>query len=77
MSDVQAAAKAEFERFDSDGDGRISAEEIRKVNEALGTDGLSDAEIEGAIGAADSDGDGLIGLDEFVALIGGGKHERA
>ncbi|MEV0587923.1 EF-hand domain-containing protein [Nonomuraea sp. NPDC050310] len=76
MSDVRDAARAEFERFDVDGNGRISAAEIRQVNEALGADGLSDGEIEAAIAAADADGDGLIGLDEFVALVGGGKHEK-
>ncbi|MFI7442334.1 EF-hand domain-containing protein [Nonomuraea indica] len=76
MTDAREAAKAEFERYDSDGDGLLSAAEIRQVNQALGGQGVTDAEIEAFIAAADSDGDGRIGLDEFVALVGGGKHER-
>jgi Ca2+-binding EF-hand superfamily protein len=75
MSSARDAAKAEFERFDADGDGLLSADEIRQVNTALGLHGLTDAEIEAFIEAADKDGDGRIGLEEFVGLVGGGKHE--
>lgn len=77
MSDAIAAARAEFERFDSDGDGALTAAEIRQVNEALGGHGVSDEEVEAFIAAADTDGDGRIGLEEFVALVGGGRHEKA
>ncbi|MDR8414345.1 EF-hand domain-containing protein [Nonomuraea sp. 3-1Str] len=77
MADAREAAKAEFERFDSDGDGLLTAAEIRQVNQALGGQGVTDEEVEAFIAAADSDGDGRIGLEEFVALVGGGRHEQA
>ncbi|MEU8249538.1 EF-hand domain-containing protein [Nonomuraea sp. NPDC048916] len=77
MSDAREAAKAEFERFDSDGDGLLTAAEIRQVNLALGTQGATTEEIEAFIATADRDGDGRIGLEEFAALVGGGRHEKA
>ncbi|WP_327086198.1 EF-hand domain-containing protein [Nonomuraea sp. NBC_01738] len=77
MSNVQNEAREEFARFDTDGDGVITAEEVRKVNEALGDHGLTAAEIEQFIESGDRDGDGRIGLEEFVALVGGGRHEKA
>ncbi|GAA2278825.1 EF-hand domain-containing protein [Nonomuraea sp. RK-328] len=77
MADAREAAKAEFERFDADGDGLLTAAEIRQVNQALGGQGVTDEEVEAFIAAADSDGDGRIGLEEFVALVGGGRHEKA
>ncbi|MFI6326397.1 EF-hand domain-containing protein [Nonomuraea sp. NPDC050556] len=76
MSNVADEAREEFARFDTDGDGLITPDEIRKVNRALGTKGLNDSEIDAMIKIADQDGDGLIRLEEFVALVGGGKHEK-
>ncbi|GGP14794.1 calcium-binding protein [Nonomuraea glycinis] len=67
----------EFERFDTDGDGLLTAAEIRQANQALGGLGASESEIEAFIAGADSDGDGRIGLEEFAALVGGGRHEQA
>lgn len=77
MADAREAAKAEFERFDTDGDGLLTAAEIRQANQALGGLGASEAEIEAFIASADSDDDGRIGLEEFAALVGGGRHEQA
>ncbi|MFC4014875.1 EF-hand domain-containing protein [Nonomuraea purpurea] len=77
MATAREAAEAEFRRFDTDGDGLLTAEEIRKANEALGGHGASESEIEDFITAADSDGDGTIGLEEFVGLVGHGRHEKA
>mgnify|MGYP001446107217 CR=1 FL=1 len=77
MADAREVARAEFERFDTDGDGLLTADEIRRANEALGGLGASEAEIEAFIASADRDGDGRVGLDEFAALVGGGKHEKA
>jgi Ca2+-binding EF-hand superfamily protein len=77
MTDTHDAARAEFERFDKDGDGLLTAAEIKQVNVALGPKGLSEAEIDVFVATADMDGDGRIGLEEFVALVGGGRHEQA
>src|SRR5690606_15868983 len=76
MADAREAAKAEFQRFDADGDGLLTADEIRKANLALGGLGATEAEIEAFIAAADRDGDGRITLDEFAGLVGGGKCEK-
>lgn len=77
MTSARDAAEAEFKRFDADGDGLLTAAEIRQANEALGGLGASENEIEAFITSADSDGDGTIGLEEFVALVGHGRHEKA
>ncbi|GAA3144423.1 MULTISPECIES: EF-hand domain-containing protein [Nonomuraea] len=77
MASAREAAEAEFRRFDTDGDGLLTAEEIRKANEALGGQGASESEIEAFISSADSDGDGSIKLEEFIALVGHGRHEKA
>ncbi|XP_062217549.1 probable calcium-binding protein CML20 [Phragmites australis] len=52
-----------FRRFDADGDGRISASEMRE------SCGCTAAEAEEMIAAADRDGDGFISLDELRALL--------
>ncbi|MFC6370301.1 EF-hand domain-containing protein [Nonomuraea thailandensis] len=77
MATAREAAEAEFNRFDTDGDGLLTADEIRQANQALGGQGASESEIEAFITSADSDGDGTIKLEEFVALVGGGRHEKA
>jgi Ca2+-binding EF-hand superfamily protein len=75
MSDAREAAKAEFERFDSDHDGVLTADEVRQVNRVLGAHAVTDQEIDAFMASADRDGDGRITLDEFLGLIGGGRHE--
>ncbi|NUT10820.1 MAG: EF-hand domain-containing protein [Nonomuraea sp.] len=77
MASGREAAEAEFRRFDTDGDGLLTAAEIRQANEALGVHGASEEEIEAFVRSADTDGDGRIGLEEFVGLVGHGRHEKA
>lgn len=76
MSEAREAARAEFERFDSDHDGVLTTDEVRQANQALGLHAVSEQEIEAFVSAADRDGDGRITLDEFVGLVGGGRHEQ-
>lgn len=76
MSDAREAARAEFEKFDTDHDGVITVEEVRQVNQALGVHAITDQEIEAFVTSADRDGDGSLTLEEFVALVGGGRHEQ-
>ncbi|MER7499870.1 EF-hand domain-containing protein [Nonomuraea pusilla] len=77
MASAREAAEAEFKRFDTDGDGLLTADEIRQANQALGGEGASESEIESFIQSADRDGDGRVALEEFVGLLGHGRHEKA
>ncbi|RLM80023.1 polcalcin Jun o 2 [Panicum miliaceum] len=60
-----------FRRFDADGDGRISAAEMRE------SCGCTAAEAEEMVAAADRDGDGFISLEELVALFEDGDRSDA
>ncbi|KAF7819445.1 putative calcium-binding protein CML19 [Senna tora] len=64
-----------FDHFDEDGDGRISAWELRQCVEAMGG-AMTAEEAEAAVECLDSDGDGLVGLDDFVRFVEGGEEEE-
>ena len=70
MSITEDQIKEAFDQFDADGSGAISAEEIKKVCEALGVD-ASNKEVETLINEADADGDGKIQYSEFKSAIMG------
>ncbi|KAI4381175.1 hypothetical protein MLD38_007278 [Melastoma candidum] len=57
-----------FRRFDEDGDGKISALEIRSYFASIG-EYMSHEEAQGVIDELDSDGDGLVHFDDFVRLM--------
>ncbi|KAH7301568.1 hypothetical protein KP509_23G032400 [Ceratopteris richardii] len=56
-----------FDRFDSNGDGRISADELQSVLRALGQD-ITTEEARLMVAEADTDKDGFIDLAEFINL---------
>ncbi|CAL0323018.1 unnamed protein product [Lupinus luteus] len=64
-----------FNHFDKNGDGKISPPELQQCMEAIGGT-LSDEEAEEAVRIMDTDGDGLLGLDDFVRFLEGGKEEE-
>mmetsp|Transcript_4347 Transcript_4347/g.9064 ORF Transcript_4347/g.9064 Transcript_4347/m.9064 type:complete len:149 (-) Transcript_4347:308-754(-) len=57
-----------FRVFDTDGDGSITAEELRQIFVNLG-EKLTDEEISDMIEEADTDGDGEINYQEFVTMM--------
>ncbi|MED6281372.1 Parvalbumin-7 [Characodon lateralis] len=63
--------KKVFQVLDVDGSGFIEEEELMFVLKGFSKDGrdLTDAETKAFLKAADKDGDGKIGIDEFEALV--------
>ena len=68
MSDTSEYA-ATFELLDADGDGRISAAELKRLMLALGED-ITDEAAEAGVRVVDEDGDGLISLPELAHWLG-------
>lgn len=62
--------KEAFKVFDKDGDGKISAKELKSVMSSLGEQ-LTDEEVQNMIKDADKNGDGEIDYDEFVLMMKG------
>ncbi len=58
--------RTQFRALDKDGNGLVSAEEIREVLTSLG-DKLSDEEVDEMIRDVDQDGDGQVNFEEFLA----------
>ncbi|XP_031554593.1 calmodulin-like protein 12 [Actinia tenebrosa] len=67
--DADAEMREAFRVFDRNGDGSISAMELRSVMASLG-EKLSDDEIAEMMREADLDGDGVINFEEFVHMVG-------
>lgn len=63
-----------FDKFDANGDGRISLSELEQVLRSLGG-GAEEAEA--MMREADTDGDGFISLEEFVAVNRTGEGDAA
>ncbi|PKA66995.1 putative calcium-binding protein CML10 [Apostasia shenzhenica] len=64
---VEEEMELVFQKFDSNGDGRISSSELGAIFESLGQE-VTEEELERMIREADADGDGFISLEEFVDL---------
>uniref|UniRef100_A0ACD5XG23 Uncharacterized protein n=1 Tax=Avena sativa TaxID=4498 RepID=A0ACD5XG23_AVESA len=56
-----------FRKFDANGDGRISRQELAALFQSVGH-AATDDELSRMMAEADADGDGFISLDEFAAL---------
>ncbi|XP_022524196.1 parvalbumin 6 [Astyanax mexicanus] len=63
--------KKAFLVLDADNSGFIEEEELKFVLKGFAADGrdLTDKETKAFLQAADKDGDGKIGVDEFAALV--------
>ena len=64
VNDVKAA----FKRFDRNGDGAISKEELSAALKSSG-ESYSDIEVNAIFSLGDVDGDGEVDLEEFIALM--------
>ncbi|CAO1943082.1 unnamed protein product [Urochloa humidicola] len=58
-----------FAAFDKDGDGRISAAELRVCMRATLGEEVSAEDAEALVASVDADGDGLLDADEFARLV--------
>jgi len=67
--DEEIELRESFKVFDTDGDGYISASELRQVMVTLG-EKLTDDELHEMIREADVDGDGLVNYEGFVLTFG-------
>jgi calmodulin len=73
-----AEYKQSFLLFDQDGDGKISAKELKNVFEKIGKN-PTETELNDMLREFDSDGNGTIEFDEFVVLVtrmDGGENEE-
>eukprot|EP00931_Biecheleriopsis_adriatica_P088004 TRINITY_DN62403_c0_g1_i1.p1 TRINITY_DN62403_c0_g1~~TRINITY_DN62403_c0_g1_i1.p1 ORF type:complete len:520 (+),score=108.73 TRINITY_DN62403_c0_g1_i1:36-1595(+) len=60
---------ATFRRFDADGDGIITRDELKRIFEKLSKKHMSDAEVQELLEEIDTNGDGLIDYGEFAAWL--------
>ncbi|XP_060168852.1 putative calcium-binding protein CML19 [Lycium barbarum] len=67
-SDINSELGRVFTYFDEDGDGKVSPAELRRCMKAVGGE-LTEKEAEMAVRLSDSDGDGLLGLEDFTKLM--------
>lgn len=67
-TDNEEEVREAFRVFDRNGNGFISAAELRHVLTSIG-DKLTDEEADDMIRAADVDGDGQINYDEFARVL--------
>jgi len=67
-ADQEAELREAFRVFDRDGNGFISASELRHVMTNLG-EKLTDEEVDEMIHEADLNGDGMVNYEEFVNLM--------
>ncbi|QGV78392.1 EF-hand domain-containing protein [Streptomyces ficellus] len=68
MADIEAARKA-FERYDVNGDGRITAAEYKSVMAQLGDFNVTETVAQAVINSQDGNGDGQLTFDEFWAHL--------
>jgi len=73
--DKEEETQKAFAVFDKDGDGYISAAELRNIMTNLG-EKLTDEEADEIIRASDQDGDGQINYNEFVKMMMPAKHTQ-
>ncbi|KAK4804174.1 hypothetical protein SAY86_003991 [Trapa natans] len=64
-------AKRVFEKYDKNGDGKISSEELREALNSIGPGAATSDETDLMISELDKNGDGHIDFDEFMEFFAG------
>ncbi len=68
-NDDESQLRELFKLFDRDGNGKISATEIRTVMSSVSGDHVSENEVQDMLNEADTNKDGCIDLNEFVMVM--------
>lgn len=63
------ALKAAFQVFDTNDDGTISSEEIKKVMLSMGEKNVSESDMERVLAEIDENQDGTIDYHEFARVV--------
>ena len=58
-----------FMLFDSDGDGSVTAKELKHVMDTLFNTNITNEELEEMVKDVDTNGDGVVSFDEFADKI--------
>ncbi|CAN6586452.1 hypothetical protein FF1_014323 [Malus domestica] len=67
--DADSELRDAFEVFDTDNDGKISAEELLRFFTSVGDEGCTLEECRRMIDGVDKDGDGFVCFEEFVHMM--------
>ncbi|KAM0981128.1 hypothetical protein ACFX2A_014496 [Malus domestica] len=67
--DADSELRDAFEVFDTDNDGKISAEELLRFFTSIGDEGCTLEECRRMIDGVDKDGDGFVCFEEFVHMM--------
>ena len=68
FSENESSIRRAFRTLDKDGNGYITARELKEVMSKLG-EKLTTKEVEELVYESDTNGDGRIDIDEFVAMM--------
>ncbi|XP_042410067.1 probable calcium-binding protein CML36 [Zingiber officinale] len=69
--EAEGELREAFAVFDADGDGKISAEELRSVLDKLGDEACSLEDCRRMIHGVDTDGDGFVCFNDFARMMDG------
>ncbi|KAK1288287.1 Calcium-binding protein CML38 [Acorus calamus] len=68
-SETTSSLERVFNYIDEDKDGKISPAELQSCLRTVGLEDLSSEDAEAVVESSDSDGDGLLGFEDFVKLV--------